>query len=86
MSSPPRAPAGFEPNLFPSPFLAGFGDLLWGRSQTNGLLELAVFTERRHLNSRGSVHGGLLSSLADVLLGHAAAATRPSRTMPPRDG
>lgn len=34
-----------------------------------------MWIDARHINSRGGLHGGVLSTLADVVLGHATAAT-----------
>ena len=37
-------------------------------------LSLGLRIEQRHLNSRGSCHGGLLATLADIALGYACVA------------
>ena len=37
-------------------------------------LSLGLRVEQRHLNSRGSCHGGLLATLADIALGYACVA------------
>ena len=37
-------------------------------------LSLALRIEQRHLNTRGSCHGGLLATLADMALGYACVA------------
>ena len=37
-------------------------------------LSLGLRIEQRHLNSRGSCHGGLLATLADIALGYACGA------------
>src|SRR5436190_14202790 len=37
-------------------------------------LSLGLHIEQRHLNSRGSCHGGLLATLADIALGYACVA------------
>ena len=34
-------------------------------------LSLGLRIEQRHLNSRGTCHGGLLATLADIALGYA---------------
>ena len=38
-------------------------------------LSLGLRIEQRHLNSRGTCHGGLLATLADIALGYACVAT-----------
>jgi uncharacterized protein (TIGR00369 family) len=37
-------------------------------------LSLGIRIEQRHLNSRGTCHGGLLATLADIALGYACVA------------
>src|SRR5436190_2716616 len=37
-------------------------------------LSLGLRVEQRHLNSRGTCHGGLLATLADIALGYACVA------------
>jgi len=54
-----------------SPFLDLIGPLLTRNGP--GGSEFALAIDKRHVNARGTVHGGILSSLADVALGYAAA-------------
>ncbi len=61
-------PEGFGPLPRSSPFLDMVGPLLC-RPVGEGL-ELGLRVEPRHCNSRGLVHGGLLSTLADLTLGY----------------
>lgn len=69
------APAGFTADVHPSPFLEHLGPVYWGRDPVTGLLTAGILIDHRHLNSRGGVHGGVLTTLADVVLGHATSAT-----------
>jgi acyl-coenzyme A thioesterase 13 len=39
-------------------------------------MELALRADRRHANGSGSVHGGILATLADLALGYAMASTQ----------
>ena len=64
-------PDGFEPLFRSSPFLDLLGPL-YNKKAGNGLI-VAVRAEEKHCNARGIVHGGLLSSLADIALGYNAA-------------
>ena len=55
---------------------AGFGTLVgpfWAKQAESGLL-IGLLTDERHANRNGTVHGGVLLSLADQ--GFAAAATQ----------
>jgi uncharacterized protein (TIGR00369 family) len=63
------APAGFEPFDNQGPFLEAIGPVHvreGDEGQTFGLR-----AEERHANHRGTVQGGLLSTLADFALGRA---------------
>jgi acyl-coenzyme A thioesterase 13 len=61
-----------EPYARESPYLAGaVGPMFAGRRGETSVLGLRV--GERHVNARGAVHGGLLSTVADVGLGHAIA-------------
>jgi acyl-coenzyme A thioesterase 13 len=59
-------PAGFTPLDDPGPLLETVGPVL---AHADGRLGLRA--ERRHLNWAGTVHGGLLATLADTALGRA---------------
>jgi len=61
-------PDGYGPLPRSSPFLDMVGPVL---CRGNGAgLELALRIEQRHCNSRGYVHGGLLTAIADQALGY----------------
>lgn len=59
-----NAPKGFEPIDFDMPF----GDLIGPLHHKVGapILHLGLRVERKHCNSMGTVHGGLLASFADI--------------------
>ena len=73
MSSPDDIPEGFEldqriqPNTF-----GGLVGPFYSRRQGNEI-SLGLRIEGRHCNSRGTCHGGLLATLADMALGYACA-------------
>ena len=64
-------PAGFTPLFRSSPFLDLLGPIYNQRSDTG--LVIGLRAEEKHCNARGLVHGGMLSSLADVALGYNSA-------------
>lgn len=64
-------PAGFSPLLRTSPVLELIGPL-YGRGEGDRL-EIGLRVAQKHLNARGTVHGGILATLADVALGYAMA-------------
>ncbi|MCZ4322936.1 PaaI family thioesterase [Pseudomonas anguilliseptica] len=64
-------PAGFSPLFRSSPFLDLLGPIYNQRSNTG--LVIGLRAEEKHCNARGLVHGGVLSSLADVALGYNSA-------------
>lgn len=72
-------PEGFQAGEHRSPFLDLIGPVGWRHDDATGLLAVGVRVAGRHLNSRGTLHGGVVSALADVALGHATAAS----TSPP---
>lgn len=67
------APAGFVPFPYQSPFLDLIGPM-WlkvnddGRPPTIGLR-----IRKEHANNRGLAHGGVLATLADIVLGYGVA-------------
>lgn len=66
-----NAPHGFKPLFRTSPVLELIGPLYFrgeGRDLAIGLRAGA-----KHCNSRGTVHGGMLATLADVALGYTMA-------------
>jgi uncharacterized protein (TIGR00369 family) len=66
-------PGGFDHHNRSSPFLDLIGPL-YSRG-AGASLELALRVDRRHTNGSGSVHGGILATLADLALGYAMATT-----------
>lgn len=60
-------PEGFEPLFRSSPFLDLLGPFY--NKLMDKELVIGFFASEKHCNSRGIVHGGVLSSLADVALG-----------------
>jgi uncharacterized protein (TIGR00369 family) len=70
-------PTGFVRHSRSSPFVELIGPLY---SQGTGMdLCLALRIDGRHLNGTGTVHGGVLATLADLAIGYAVA----SSTEPP---
>ena len=74
MSDPAGIPEGYEllqrtaGNTF-----AGLAGPFYAKRQGRDL-SLGLCIEQRHLNSRGTCHGGLLATLADIALGYACVA------------
>ncbi len=66
-----EVPAGFEPLFRTSPFLEMLGPFFYRRT-TNALV-IGLRVEEKHTNARGTAHGGLLLTLADIALGYTAA-------------
>jgi acyl-coenzyme A thioesterase 13 len=64
-------PDGFQPLFRTSPFLDVLGPFFYRPSGTSFVIGLRV--AEKHANARGTVHGGLLLTLADVALGYTAA-------------
>jgi uncharacterized protein (TIGR00369 family) len=64
-------PPGFEPLFRTSPFLETVGPLFYRRTETGFVIGLRI--NEKHANARGTAHGGLLLTLADVALGYTAA-------------
>ena len=70
------APEGFRPLFRTSPYIELVGPL-YSRGE-GAELTLGLRAERKHCNMRGTVHGGVLATLADIALGYAMAfATTP---------
>ena len=74
MSQAAELPEGFEPiqRIQPQTF-AGLVGPFYARRQGREV-SIGLRIEARHLNSRGSCHGGLLATLADIALGYACVA------------
>jgi len=70
------APEGYQPLFRTSPYVELIGPLY---SRGEGVaLQIGLRAERKHCNQRGTVHGGILATLADIALGYAMAfATTP---------
>jgi len=66
-----KVPAGFEPLFRTSPFLEMLGPFFYRRITKGFVIGLRV--EDKHTNARGTAHGGLLLTLADIALGYTAA-------------
>lgn len=66
-----KLPQGFEPIFRSSPYLALLGPIF--NKKTEKGLVIGLMAEAKHCNARGQVHGGVLSSLADIALGYNAA-------------
>jgi len=66
-----EVPAGFETIFRSSPFLDLLGPLY--NKRADSCLLIGFRAAQKHCNARGMVHGGVLSSLADVALGYNAA-------------
>lgn len=64
-------PEGFEPLFRASPFSDLLGPI-FNKASDRGLV-IGLRAEEKHCNTRGVVHGGVLSSLADMALGFNAA-------------
>lgn len=64
-------PVGFKPLFRTSPVLELIGPLYF-RGE-GGDLALGLRAAAKHCNSRGTVHGGILATLADVALGYTMA-------------
>ena len=71
-------PEGFEPFTRGSPFLDLVGPVY--RRAVDGSLEFGFLAEEKHCNSRGLVHGGLLSTVADIALGYGSGHAADSQT------
>jgi acyl-coenzyme A thioesterase 13 len=65
-----RAPAGFRALTRLSPFNALVGPLYLAKRRGREL-SIGLRIEKKHTNSRGICHGGVLATLADLCLGYA---------------
>ncbi|MBW8904831.1 MAG: PaaI family thioesterase [Betaproteobacteria bacterium] len=64
-------PEGFKPLFRTSPYIELVGPL-YSRGE-GAALAIGLRAERKHCNMRGTVHGGVLATLADIALGYAMA-------------
>lgn len=71
--APKDAPDGFVPVDRQSPFLDLIGPL-WVRIGGDGMPPIyGLRIETRHSNARGKAHGGMLMTMADLVLGYSTA-------------
>ena len=71
-----NVPAGFGPIFRSSPVLDALGHFYSrGAGET---LELGLLVSDRHVNSRGTLHGGVIATFADVSLGYLMAFGGPT--------
>lgn len=73
MTSPPE---GFAPHFRKSPLTDPWEPLYFKR--TDKAVVLGILADSQHCNSRGFVHGGLISALADNAMGLSCAAHHES--------
>ena len=66
-----NVPQGFKPLFRTSPVLDLIGPI-YSRGEGKDLV-LGLRAEAKHCNTRGTVHGGMLATLADVALGYTMA-------------
>ena len=71
-------PAGFAPLFRTSPVLDLIGPL-YSRGKGADLV-IGLRVEAKHCNARGTIHGGILATLADVAIGYALATSTEPRT------
>lgn len=64
-------PAGFAPLFRTSPLLEALGPF-YGKGAGADLV-VGLRAQEKHMNSRGSVHGGVLATLGDIALGYVMA-------------
>jgi uncharacterized protein (TIGR00369 family) len=67
-SAAPDVPEGFRPLFRSSPFLDANGPFFHRPLEQGFLVGLRVMA--RHTNAKGSLHGGLIATLADVSMGY----------------
>ena len=73
-------PAGFAPIFRSSPFLETIGPLY--SVGTGATLVIGIRVQEKHTNARGTLHGGVLASIADIALGYGlATSTSPPTSM-----
>ena len=64
-------PAGFAPIFRTSPFLETIGPLY--SAGAGAQLVIGMRVQAKHTNARGTLHGGVLASIADIALGYGLA-------------
>ena len=60
-------PEGFQP-FNPRDDFIGYNGPLWLKPETDGL-RVGLLVEKRHCNPMGVVHGGMMMTLADMVMG-----------------
>ena len=68
---PASIPAGFEPHFRKSPLTDPWEPLYSKR--TDKAVHMGLRLARRHTNSRGLIHGGLIAALSDNAMGYSCA-------------
>lgn len=72
------APSGFAPFERPGPFIEVLGPLYLPEDRAVRNV-VAMRAERKHLNTRGVVHGGVLAALVDTAFGVVISRSREPR-------
>ena len=73
-------PPGFAPIFRTSPFLETIGPLYSAGSGAS--LVIGMHVQEKHTNARGTLHGGVLASIADIALGYGlGTSTSPPTSM-----
>jgi acyl-coenzyme A thioesterase 13 len=73
-------PTGFAPIFRTSPFLETIGPLYSAGSGASLVIGMRV--QQKHTNARGTLHGGVIASVADIALGYGMAmSTNPPTSM-----
>lgn len=67
-------PQGYEPLFRTSPFLEATGPYFYKKLDKGFTVALRVL--EKHTNASGTLHGGLVATLADVSLGYVTAASQ----------
>lgn len=70
----PDVPQGFQPLFRTSPFLEATGPFFY-RPLAQGFT-VGLLVSSRHTNASGTLHGGLIATLADGSLGYVTATSR----------
>jgi acyl-coenzyme A thioesterase 13 len=73
-------PSGFAPIFRTSPFLETIGPLYSAGAGASLIIGMRV--QEKHTNARGTLHGGVVASIADIALGYGMAmSTNPPTSM-----
>jgi uncharacterized protein (TIGR00369 family) len=79
-TAPPPPPPGFVPATHGGPYAVSLGPFFVERGER--LVRLGLRVQRRHCNSAGAAHGGMVASLADLGLIHAVSVLRERQGQP----